>query len=332
MPKNFEGHYELDCLYLGVDIGGTKILIVIGNRSGKVYGEKQIPTPVKASPDQVVSLIIDAAFEILSSANLIISNVQAIGIGVAGAIDHSNGKVIRSPHLPEWANVNLKELIENQLQIPTIVDNDANAAALAEFRLSNYNVSPSLLFITISTGIGVGLIIHGNVYRGRLGFAGEAGHMPISWFKSKNEAVWPCTLESLASGTGLVSQMKRKMSRESLPSGLDNGELDTSILNTEDLFTLSSKGNQVARSVIKDGIRALGLGLTSLVNILDPGVLVIGGGLTNQWEGYIQPALTIMRQRAFAEIGKELLVTTPQLSPRSGAIGGILLASEVSIA
>jgi glucokinase len=182
-----------------------------------------------------------------------------------------------------------------------------------------------LLFITVSTGIGGGLVLDGKLYTGRLGYAGEIGHMTVDAHGPYGRSTTPGAWESLCSGTALARIAGERMDagEQSMLATINREELDA-----VDVFAAMRAGDALAKSVVANAIEYLGVGLTSVVNAFDPDIVVIGGGLSNEWDAYIAPGIAIMRKQAYAGMGKDLKVVPPKFGAEAGALGGIALAAD----
>ncbi len=317
--------------FLGIDLGGTKIMALVANANGHVLSEALSATPPAGDPEQVVDAMVQTTQKAIQNAGLDLQDIQGVGIAAAGGIDPYRQVVVHSPNLPGWADVPLGQMFRRHVDLPTSISNDANLAALGEQRYGAGRGVSNLLFITVSTGIGGGIIINGRLYEGRSGYAGEVGHISVltdgPYGRSQTQGAW----EALASGTALAADAQRR---------LDAGEsssLQAQVLyqglegiTAEMVFKALEQGDQLAQRVVEQGIGYLASGLLSLVNVLDPEKVIIGGGLSNQWQRYIGPAVAIMREQAFAGLGRDLAVEPPELGVRAGALGAVALAVDAA--
>lgn len=320
---------QIGPLYLGVDLGGTKILALVGTADGHVLSESLVSTPSAHGVDPVIVRLINAVSGALASAKVGLSSIAGVGVAAAGAVDHTAGIVVHSPHLAGWDHVPLATLINHSLGVPVVIDNDANLAALGEHRYGTGRGISNLLYVTVSTGIGGGIIINGDVYRGATGYAGEVGHISVSAGGPYGKSRTAGALEALAAGTALVREALRRLDQGE-PSQLRSIVADPfpTELTAEEVFQAFHQGDNLATQVVSQGVHYLGAGLTSLVNVLSPEVLIIGGGLSNQWKAYIEPAVKLMREQVFAGSARNLRVSPPELGIYAGALGAIALASE----
>ena len=311
-------------LYIGIDLGGTKTLAIAATAGGTVLGEATLPTPAAEDAGPVVTVIADTVGLALAQAGGPGLKVRGAGIAAAGAIDGQRGVVVHAPQLPRWHDVPLVALVRDAVGIDAVIGNDANLAALSEQRYGVARGVASVLYVTVSTGIGGGIVLDGQLHTGAHGFAGEVGHISVDAHGPYGRSSVPGAVESLASGTALARIASERMA-QGAPSSM-SGVPGT--LTAQDVFAAFHAGDELARAVVHEGIHYLGIGLTTMVNILDPGMVVIGGGLSNEWDAYIAPAVALMRERSFAGMGKDTPVVPPALGVKAGALGAIALAVD----
>ena len=315
--------------YFGIDLGGTKVLALVGTADGQVLGKALVSTPADQGPERVVEAMSDAAREAVRQAGTEPGPEAAVGVAAAGAIDRQRGVVVHSPNLTGWDEVPLREMLSEAMGHRVVIVNDANLAALGEHRYGAGRGVPNLLYMTVSTGVGGGIIIDNALYQGDHGFAGEMGHITINAGGVSCACGNRGCLETLVSGTALARETRRR-----LEAGEESLLADTArdqggpALTAQDLFAAFHKGDSLARSVVEEAVHYLAAGLQSLVNVFDPGKFIIGGGLSHEWEAYIQPAIALMRERSFAGAGRELQVVPPELGVNAGALGAIAVAAE----
>lgn len=314
------GFSKLDDLYIGIDVGGTKILGLVANSHGEVFGESILPTPSNenfSSSVAVISRMVSELFVEIPKAN-----IRGVGVAAAGAIDLNSGTVVHTPQLPSWQNVPLVSILEKQLGLPVVMGNDANLAALSEHRYGIAKGIKNVIYVTVSTGIGGGILLNGQIYTGWHGFAGEVGHASVDINGPLGKSTVPGAVESFSSGAALA-----RIAKECIIAG-HASVIKINDISAEIIFEAYNKGDLLAKKVIDQGIRHLGLGLTNMVNILDPEMIIIGGGLSNEWKTYIEPSVSIMRTLSFAGMGRDIKVVPPKLGANAGALGGVALAVD----
>ncbi|MFA6549646.1 MAG: ROK family protein, partial [Candidatus Margulisiibacteriota bacterium] len=252
-------------MIIGIDLGGTKIAAVLANERGKILTDINIPTEAYKGREHVIGVIKKAAYTLIKGQK---AKIKAIGIGVPGPILYNKGIVIDPPNLPGWKRVNLKKILEKEFHVPVFVDNDANCAALAEAYFGAGKNARHFIYITVSTGIGGGIIIDRKLYRGAIGAAGEFGHMIID---SKG---FTCgcgnvgCFEALASGTAIKKR-----------SGMDAIAVELA----------ARQGDKKALAVIAETAHYLSIGIANLVNIFNPELVIVGGGVSKMRELLFTP-------------------------------------------
>lgn len=273
-------------LSIGIDIGGTKVAAGVVDTEGVVLQKLVRPTP-SSSPTAVEDAIVDVVANLGANRDIV-----SVGIGAAGWVDTDQAVVRFSPHLA-WRNEPLKDRIQAKLAQPVLVDNDANAAAWAEYRFGSGRNARVMVMVTLGTGIGGALVINGSLFRGRFGMAGEFGHMGVvpegHWCPCGNRGCW----EQYASGNSLVRDAKAL-----LETGAPQAEslldfvLERNLANLRgpDITAAAMAGNPVATELIGDVGTWLGRGMANLAAALDPDLFVVGGGVSAAGEMLVAPA------------------------------------------
>jgi glucokinase len=293
---------------IGVDLGGTKILAGVLDREGRVGRQTQRTTPVSSTADLLAALE-ETVGELLEP-----GGIAALGFGIPGTIDQGRGRVEVAPNLP-LAEFDFREWMEKRFGLPVGMDNDANAAAIAEWAIGAGRGTRHMVMLTLGTGVGGGLILDGRPYRGSVGAAGELGHIVIQHDGPPCQGV--CTgrghLESLASGTAAG-----KAARELL--GPD--------ASAHDLVREAQAGNAAAASALAEIGRKLGSGIGSLVNIFNPELVVIGGGFAAAGDLVLDPAREVMRREALQPARDLVRIVPAVLGSEAGLVGAGLVGFE----
>lgn len=254
-------------MYIGVDIGGTKCAVVKADDSGNIVEKVRFET-------KSCSETIDEFIKIIKS----MGSAKAVGISCGGPLDSKKGVIMSPPNLMGWDDVHIVEIFEKKLNIPTFLENDANACALAEWKFGAGKGSKNMVFLTFGTGLGAGLILNGSLYRGTSDMAGEAGHIrlaefgPVGYGKSGS-------FEGFCSGGG-IAQLGKLKAMESLqmgrkPSYCDSLD-DIENITAKKIADLAKAGHEDASEIYKISARKLGMGLSFLIDILNPEKIVIG--------------------------------------------------------
>jgi glucokinase len=307
-------------LAAGIDLGGTKIYALVATAKGEVLGEDRCATQAaEGGPEAVVARIDASVRRALAQAGLTTNDIVGAGISSPGPCEPASGIVTDAPNLPGFHNVPLARLVGDALGVATVLENDANAAAYGEFRLGAGQGCRHLIYVTLGTGIGGGIIIDGKVYWGASGAAGEVGHLVVD----EDGPVCNCggrgCVEALASGPAIAREARAavKAGRSPLLAELaGEGPMTAEIVHEAAL-----RGDGAAREVIERAGHYLGLGLVGLLNCFNPEALILGGGLTNLGNFYLGPAIRTAREGAFEQVVADAQITLAKLGERAGALG-----------
>jgi glucokinase len=308
----------------GIDLGGTKILSVCVDRDLRILAQDYRETGADDGPDAVIERMVDSMRAAVGSRRLL-----AVGVSTPGPTDPTRGIVTTPPNLPGWRDVPLASAISERLGVPAWIENDANAAALAEHRLGAGSEAKHVILVALGTGIGGGLVLNGQLYRGASGAAGEIGHMQLDPDGRQCGCGRRGCLEALASGWALGARAAEIVALE--PDGIlarlvqDSGEEP----DAKRLEDAAAAGDKSAQAAIHDAGTYLGAGLVNIVNIFDPEVIVIGGGLRRLGEPYLGHAIEIMKSEAFPQNVRDVQVVEAALGDEAPALGVAILAIEM---
>jgi glucokinase len=308
---------------VGIDIGGTKIAALRISSEGEIRARTVVPTP---ATDQAAALpAIEAA-----TASVLDDGVVAIGVGMAGLVDVISGVLLYTPNLV-WRNVPLADGLGGRFGLPVTVDNDATAAAWAESRLGASQGCDDSLFVGVGTGIGGGIVAGGRLVRGAHGLAGEIGHIIVEpggpLCGCGNRGCW----EQVASGLAIARAGRRAVRDEprSAIARLAGGDPRRA---TGELVTVAAReGDEVAVAILAEVARRLGEGVAGLVNVFDPDVVVVGGGVGEAGDLLFGPLReAFLATVEGADVRPEVPIVAAQLDNDAGAIGAALLALEAA--
>src|SRR5919107_4320375 len=255
---------------IGVDIGGTKIAAAVVTPEGNILSEVRYPTQA-ASPNRLIETVAQAITEVKDG-----FEVGGVCVAVPGRVLASENKVISAPNLHEIEDIRLDEEIGRRTGLKVTVENDANAAAWGEFRFGAGRGLQHMVFITLGTGVGGGIITHGMLLRGAQGAGGELGHVTLDPAGPRCGCGNRGCLEALASGTA-IGRRAREVANDKPRSALGQLAIERQVLG-EDVTRLAQEGDEAAISVLEETGRWLGIGLAGFVNIFNPEVIPIGGG------------------------------------------------------
>jgi glucokinase len=286
-----------------------------------VLKETRYPTP--ASPERLVESIARAVVEVKDG-----FEIGGACLAVAGLILSQENKVVFSPNLHAVEGIPLKDELEPRIGVPLTVENDANAAAWGEFRFGAGSDVDHLVFVTLGTGVGGGVISHDVLLRGAQGSGGELGHVTIHATGPRCACGNRGCLEALASGTA-ISRRARELASEKPGSALGRLAAERQILG-EDVTRLAREGDELALSVLEETGRWLGIGLASFVNIFNPEVIAVGGGAMAAGELILKSAREEVRLRARPPSRDLVEIKEATLGPESGVLGAAALARDPS--
>lgn len=315
-------------MYIGIDLGGTNIVAGIVDENGMIKYQESAPTINERTPDAIIQDIINLIHKVTGQYGISKGKVNAIGIGIPGLVDIKTGNVAGCVNL-NWKDVPLASVVENALQIPVFINNDATLAGLAEFEAGIMKGCQSGILLTLGTGIGGGIILNGQIYDGAHGVASEIGHMVVGEnFYNCNCGKNGC-LETFASSTAIIKYTKKLMVEEKIYSSIfEKLNRDLEKLDGKIIFDAAKEGDAVANKVINRMAKYLGIGIVNLINTIDPDIFVIGGGLSK--------AGTFLLEKVRSEVNKNIHYKTiakgkielSQLGNDAGLIGAALLGKN----
>jgi glucokinase len=310
---------------IGIDVGGTKIAAGVVDEAGKVVARRQIATAA-THPTSIVAGIVKVAQELMAAA----PNVTAVGIGAAGLIDGGKGLVLSAPNIA-WENVPLRAMVSDRLRLPVVLDNDANVAALGESVYGAGKGYGDQIMLTIGTGVGGGIVIGGEIYRGAHGVGAELGHVIVD---ASSSAVCSCgnhgCLEALASGNSIGRRARERVSEPGATAVLELAGKNAVDITGELVGEAAKSGDVWATEIIAETGRWLGVGIASFVNIFDPDVVIIAGGAAaGTGELLLGPARDAAAGLIIGHAWRKLPPVLPAvLGYDAGLVGAAVLARE----
>ena len=306
---------------IALDLGGTKLLSGVVDDEGVV--EKRVVSATDTSSEDAVLAQVEEAVE-----GLLEEDIGAIGIGIPSTIDQRRGEAIDSVNIP-LSDVPLRDRLAKRFGVPVAIENDANAAAVAEHRLGAGRGSRHMVMLTLGTGVGGGLILDGNLYRGAIGAAAELGHITLDLHGPPCQGRCPGRghLEALASGT--AADGYARAAAEQNPEGdLGCAAAEGKTVDARLAVELAAHGSGDAREVLSHVGFHLGVGIASFVNIFNPELVVIGGGFARAGDLLLEPARRVVAERALAPARDEVRIVPALLGVEAGLIGAGLVGFE----
>jgi glucokinase len=292
-------------LVIAIDLGGTQIRAALVDAQGTILNRIATSTQAKAGPAIVIQQLIDAALEVSRDVNS--NTIIGVGVSSPGPLDTAQGIAIGLPTIKDFDNIPLRALLQEKLPYKVHLENDGIAAAIGEWKHGAGQGLSSLVYVTVSTGIGGGVIVDGNVLRGRKGMAGHIGHMAIVpnglRCNCGNLGCW----EAYAAGPAFTTRAKAK--------------------SAEDVFDAAKQGDIAAQKHVDDEVQYLALGITSLLHLYSPEVVIVGGGLSNAFD-QLHPGIANYISKNAMLAFRDVPVVKAALGGNSGLIGAAALVFE----
>jgi glucokinase len=314
---------------VGVDLGGTNIVVGVlplDGGNGSVLAQRSVPTDAQRGAkfvvDRIVGLILESMDEVVSTHGGSREDFAGVGIGSPGPLDRKTGTVINTPNLG-WRNFPLRDLISNGVGLPAALDNDANCATYGEWWQGAGRDVDTLVGLTLGTGIGGGIVLNGEIFHGASDAAGEIGHMTIEANGRKCKCGNYGCLEAYASGPAIALRAVEGLEAgtESLLPALVNGRLEDVTAAT--VYEAVVLGDPYANEVMRETAKLLGAGVANMINVLNPEMVVIAGGVTRAGDHLFNPLKAEVRRRAFKSAQEACQIVSAQLPGTAGVVGAI---------
>ena len=310
----------MDRAVIGVDLGGTNTRTALVGRDGEILDRQSEETHAAEGHEKVIAKLIRNIELQRASAGRHGREVIAVGVGAPGVIHEQTGVVVKSPNFPDWNDLPLKKNLEGSLKLPVFIENDANAAALGEQWRGAAKDIQSMIFLTLGTGVGGGIVLDGRIWHGADGMAGEIGHMTIVPQGRTCGCGNTGCLEMYASSRGIV------MSFKDLAAG--PGADGRQEITSAKVYQAARQGDQQALRAMQEMGRSLGIGIANLINIFNPEMVVIGGRVKDAWDLFIDAARGEIRKRAFEYPAKRTKIVPSVLGDDAGMVGAAAVAFQ----
>lgn len=315
---------------LGVDIGATHTLVVLADMQGKVLAETEALLDIAQSPATHLNQVYSLVEQCLQQGHSVLDAVKAIGVGVPGPVVIDRGIVSLPPIMPGWDGFAIRQQLEGRWGKPILLDNDADLGALGEWTFGGGKGQANLVYIKIGTGIGCGILLNGQIYHGVLGTAGEIGHVTVT------EDGPPCTcgnygcLEAMAGGRAIAqrAELAVKAGQRTSLAEINHGQPITA----RDVARAAQAGDMVSQQLLADAGRHIGSALASLINLLNPGKVLIGGGVMGAGDFFLGAIRQSVNERTMRPSLRAVQLEASALGRRSVALGGVALALTTAFA
>jgi glucokinase len=314
-----------DDLVLALDVGGTKLAAGVVAGDGRILSELATPSRAEEGPAGMIPRHLALGRAAVDAAGLDWSALRAVGIACGGPLDPEEG-IIQSPlSLPGWDDVPLVSIVSRELGLPAAVDNDATAGAIAEwwYGAGRSRAARNLVYLTISTGVGGGLILDGNVYRGAAGNAGELGHLTIDYLGRQCACGRRGCLEAYVSGTNIAAR-----AREALERGEGSSLAGLPSVRAEDVAAAAAAGDPLGCRIWDETTQMLGSAVANILDAFNPDLVVLGGGVTRAGDQLLRPVRESGLRQAMPPAARSADVVLAELGDRLGVVSAAAVAFE----
>ena len=312
-------------LVIGLDVGGTKLAAGVVAGDGRVLSMRIAPSRLEEGPGVMIARHLELSREALKDSGVSWERVRAVGIACGGPLDPFAGVIQSPPNLPGWDDIPLVSTVAAALDRPTVVDNDATAGALAEywFGAGRTRAVRHLIYLTISTGVGGGLILDGRLYRGAAGNAGELGHLTVDYQGRQCGCGRRGCLEAYASGTNIARRAQEALA-EAGPSIL----AERGTITARDVAEAAAAGDRVAQRVWDETTDILGSALANILDVFNPELIVLGGGVTRAGDQLLAPVREAAFAQAMPPARSAADIILSELGDRLGVVSAAAIAFE----
>ncbi len=317
--------------FVGIDIGGTKTAVLLSSTPPNVIARKEFPTKTAQGPDRAIELIKSGVREMLAEQGSDASAIVRMGVSCGGPLDRIKGIIQRPPNLSTWDDVPIKAILENEFNAECLIENDANAGAVAEHRFGGGKGSTNMVFLTMGTGLGAGVITDGHLYRGSNDLAGEVGHLrltktgPMGHNKKGSAEGW-------ASGGGMAQVAHEAVSaalKKRRPTTLAKLYRAGGPITAKDIGKAAKRGDKVALEVLEATGEKLGIVLAILVDLLNPDRIVIGGLAMRLGDLLLEPARRMIQREALELPAQTCKVVPAELGESIGDAAALCIAMGI---
>lgn len=313
----------------GIDMGATHLLIIIADCAAHVIREKEISLDINQGPQACIEQAENLLLELLGQEGLQVQDLLAVGVGVPGPIVSAEGMVLSPPIMPGWDRYPIRATLEKRWGIPVSLNNDAELGAVGEWAYGAGREVSNLVYIKVGTGVGAGLLLNGHIYSGSSGSAGEIGHITID----ENGRLCTCgnrgCLETLAGGKAIAYQALEAV-RHGLPTQLAGYNLPEQI-TAATVAAEARRGDLIAQKIIAEAGAHLGIAIAGVVNLINPDMIVVGGGIAQIGDLFLEPVRKSVQDRSLSASARNIRITTAMLGRRSIGIGAVVQGLSLAL-
>lgn len=314
---------------IGIDFGATHLSLLVADLSARVLDELETEFAIQTGPEAGIAEADHRVRELLERAGLTLESVVAIGMGVPGPIVSDAGMVIAPPIMPGWDRFPIRDSLEKLWGVPVSLNNDAELGVLGEWAAGAGRGERNLAYIKVGTGIGAGLLLDGQIYRGVTGSAGEIGHLTID----ENGPVCTCgnqgCLEAIAGGRAIALQAQEAVRRKQRTHLTSIQPIES--ITARDVAAAARRGDLIAQQILARAGTHIGIAIAGLVNLFNPGLVIIGGGVAQTGDILLDPMRQAVQRRSLPAATRAVRITTAMLGRRSSSIGAVIQALTIAL-
>jgi glucokinase-like ROK family protein len=314
---------------VGIDFGATHLSLLVADISARIIDEAEFAVDIRQGPQACLDLADKYMRELLQKSGIGIEQVLAFGVDVPGPIVSESGMVVSPPIMPGWDHFPIRDTLEKLWGRPVSINNDAEMGVLGEWASGVGRGERDLVFIKVGTGIGAGLLIDGQIYRGVSGSAGEIGHLTIE----ENGPLCACgnhgCLEAIAGGRAIAMQAQQAVTRNHKTSLSSIQPVES--ITARDVATAACRGDLLAQQILTTAGTHIGIAIAGLVNMFNPGMIIIGGGLAQTGDIILEPIRQAVQRRSLPAATRIVRITTSMLGRRSSSMGAVVQAITIAL-
>ena len=314
---------------VGVDFGATHLSVLVADLSARILEEVELEINIQAGPEPCLAEADRQVRKAVANAGLELKDILAIGLGVPGPIVSEAGMVVSPPLMPGWDRYPIRDMLEKKWGCPVSVNNDAELGALGEWAFGAGRGEHNLAYIKVGTGIGAGLLLEGQIYRGVTGSAGEIGHLTMD----ENGPMCTCgnqgCLEAIAGGRAIAEQA-REAARKGMRTQLSR-VTPVENITAHDVAAAACKGDLLAQQILARAGSHIGIAIAGLVNLFNPGMVIIGGGVAQTGDLLLEPIRQAVERRSLPAATRVVRITTAMLERRSSSMGAVIQALTIAL-
>jgi len=314
---------------IGIDMGASHVMLILADFSGRQLHEIEVPLDINEGPQICLARVAELVDQLLKEAGMSLSQISAVGVGVPGPIVQKEGMVSGPPIMPGWDRYPIRDHLQELWQVPVSLNNDAELGAVGEWAYGAGRGEHNLAYIKVGTGIGAGLLLEGQIYRGSTGCAGEIGHITID----ENGPLCTCgnrgCLEAIAGGAAIARKAMeavRMGQRTQLAEMVHNGKLTVA-----DVMNAARHGDHLAQRITAEAGMHLGTAIANIVNLFNPSMVVIGGSVGQIGDLLLEPIRLTVQRRSLLVASRNVRITAALLGKHSVAIGAVVVALSIAL-